>query len=57
LYEGFLKNAYAQLKVGSRVVVMFPNKVRPKHDFKVVAEVDHYMHHSLTRHIMVLEKA
>lgn len=56
LYESFLKNAYKQLKKGSRVIIMFPNDAMPKHDFKVIAEVDQFIHGSLTRHITVLEK-
>lgn len=57
LYKGFLSNAYRQLKKGSRLVVMFPNKFRDKGRFRIIAEIDHYVHKSLTRHIMVLEKA
>ena len=56
LYRKFLSNAYRQLKKGSRVVVMFPNRFRGRGRFRVVAEIDHYVHKSLTRHIMVLEK-
>ncbi len=56
LYRRFLNNAHRNLKRGSRVVIMFPDKFKLKTKFKVVAEVDHYMHHSLTRHILVLEK-
>ncbi len=56
LYKDFLDNAYRQLKKGSRVVIMFPNEIKVKGKFKIIVEVNHYMHHSLTRHILVLEK-
>ncbi len=56
LYKLFISNAYRQLKSGARLVIMFPNKVREVGKFKVIAEIDHYMHKSLTRHIIVLEK-
>lgn len=56
LYRAFLDNVYKQLKKGSRVVIMFPNNNGLKGKFKLIAKIPHYMHHSLTRQIFVLEK-
>ncbi|MFH0752248.1 MAG: DNA methyltransferase [archaeon] len=56
LYKRFLDNAYRNLRKGSKVVIMFPEKIKIKTKFKVITEIDHYMHHSLTRHIVVFKK-
>lgn len=57
LYRKFLDNAYNNMKKGSRLVIMFPNKTREKGKFRVIAEASQYQHKSLTRHILVLEKS
>lgn len=56
LYKKFLDNAYRNLKKGSRLVIMFPNRINEKGKLKLITEIEHYQHRSLTRRILVLEK-
>ncbi|MFH1638038.1 MAG: DNA methyltransferase [Candidatus Woesearchaeota archaeon] len=55
LYNSFLKKAKQLLKKKGRIVMVVPSKAKLKHSFKTVAEIDHYVHHTLTRRIHVLE--
>ncbi|MBT5288286.1 methyltransferase [archaeon] len=53
LYEDFLKNVYEFVDT---VVLMIPNNLEVKTKYKVMFETEDYVHASLTRRIVVLNK-
>jgi len=53
LFNEFLEHAY---KFADKVVIMCPNKLKLKTKYKIIFETEDYVHSSLTRRILVLEK-
>ena len=53
LYESFLDHVYEFVDV---VVIMFPNDLKLKFKYKIAFETEDYVHGSLTRKILVLDK-
>ncbi len=56
LYENFFEQAYDTLPDKKRIILMLPSSVRVKNKFKKLKTLPFYIHKSLTRNIMILEK-
>ncbi len=56
LIQNFLKNAGRILKKNGRAVIITPNIPNIPNSFKLIAVIKNYIHKSLTRHILILEK-
>ena len=55
LYTDFLNNAYKILKPKQYLVIITPN-IKVKSKFKIIKTIDYYVHKSLTRKIIILQK-
>ncbi len=55
LYTDFLNNAYKILKPKHYLVIITPN-IKVKSKFKTIKTIDYYVHKSLTRKIIILQK-
>jgi len=57
LYTNFFEKAHELLKPNKYLVAVFPKKTRPKKGFKIIKEIEYYIHSSLTRHIIIAKKS
>jgi len=55
LYKNFLNNAYKILKSKQYLVIITPN-IKVKSKFKTIKTINYYVHKSLTRKIIILQK-
>jgi len=56
LYESFLENAYTLLPHKAYLVIVLPNRVKVRSRFRLIKQIDFYVHKNLTRTITVMKK-